>query len=591
MKQLYFFTFLLWVLLFSITEAQVLPFPLDTLVSDEYFNNRAMVSYDINGYLHIVFTRQLGTDAATREIYYISNTSGQFTIMPITNNNVDDNYATLDFDNNNNIHICYEERDANGLFQVYYLNNIGGTFNSPIAITIDGLNKAVPYLAVNDSVAYFVYYTFTQGQDHILFKSYNYQTGSLSSEITLASGESSSENEAMIVTDSLGFVYIVFRDNNFANGNLRYFNNASGTLNEVSTGVTESINYPAVTVDNNDITHIVYRSNANNRLYTINDSSGTFSSPIAITPINSGLPSFYRNIAIDSVGRLYVIYQNSVNPAPKGFFLVYGQAGTFSDPQLVFEDSTGTYSTRWSSSVAARSNGEIAAVFSPGGIRNNQVIADIFMRRGFLFGPPRFPVISFSTDSLNFGNVIIDSSASLNLVITNIGDTTLVIDTLFTNDSVFTISANANIILSPDSSYNLTVTFTPVDWVMYNGILTIESNASNLPMTEIYLTGFGHNVLAVNSNSKPTYKWRLDQNYPNPFNPSTKIKFTISDLRFTILKVYDVLGNEVATLVNKIKEPGYYEVNFNASNLASGVYFYRLVAGSFVSTRKMLLLK
>jgi len=85
--------------------------------------------------------------------------------------------------------------------------------------------------------------------------------------------------------------------------------------------------------------------------------------------------------------------------------------------------------------------------------------------------------------------------------------------------------------------------------------------------------------------------YELSQNYPNPFNPTTKIKFTISDLRFTMLKVYDVLGNEIATLVNEEKSAGEYEVEFNASTLPSGVYFYQLRAGSFVQTKKMLLVK
>jgi len=89
----------------------------------------------------------------------------------------------------------------------------------------------------------------------------------------------------------------------------------------------------------------------------------------------------------------------------------------------------------------------------------------------------------------------------------------------------------------------------------------------------------------------PPKEFSLNQNYPNPFNPTTTIKFTISDLRFTILKVYDVLGREVATLVNEEKPPGSYEVEFDGTNLPSGVYFYRIKTGSFVKTRKMILLR
>ncbi len=83
----------------------------------------------------------------------------------------------------------------------------------------------------------------------------------------------------------------------------------------------------------------------------------------------------------------------------------------------------------------------------------------------------------------------------------------------------------------------------------------------------------------------------LSQNYPNPFNPSTKIQFWISDFGFVNLKVYDILGKEIATLVNEEKQAGNYSVEFNAAELPSGVYFYQLKADSFVETRKMLLLK
>lgn len=86
-------------------------------------------------------------------------------------------------------------------------------------------------------------------------------------------------------------------------------------------------------------------------------------------------------------------------------------------------------------------------------------------------------------------------------------------------------------------------------------------------------------------------RFQLFQNYPNPFNPSTRIPFTVQVSGFTSLKVYDVLGREVATLVNEVKAPGHYEVTWNAAGFSSGVYFYRLRAGEFVATRKLVLLR
>ncbi|WP_304043847.1 T9SS type A sorting domain-containing protein [Ignavibacterium album] len=101
----------------------------------------------------------------------------------------------------------------------------------------------------------------------------------------------------------------------------------------------------------------------------------------------------------------------------------------------------------------------------------------------------------------------------------------------------------------------------------------------------------------VESNSTIISEFRLNQNYPNPFNPSTKISWQSPIGGYTTLKVYDVLGNEVATLVDEYKNAGSYEVEFNAVetrrgvSLPSGVYFYKLQAGKFVETKKMILTK
>ncbi|MCW9094638.1 MAG: 5'-nucleotidase C-terminal domain-containing protein, partial [Ignavibacteriaceae bacterium] len=86
-------------------------------------------------------------------------------------------------------------------------------------------------------------------------------------------------------------------------------------------------------------------------------------------------------------------------------------------------------------------------------------------------------------------------------------------------------------------------------------------------------------------------EYALEQNYPNPFNPSTTIKYSVPNAENVQLKVYDVIGNEVATLVNETKSPGSYEVPFNASQLSSGVYIYSIRAGNFVETKKMILMK
>jgi len=114
-------------------------------------------------------------------------------------------------------------------------------------------------------------------------------------------------------------------------------------------------------------------------------------------------------------------------------------------------------------------------------------------------------------------------------------------------------------------------------------------------------TNGGFTFIGEDDNSFNPNDFSLDQNYPNPFNPTTSIGFRIAEFGFVSLKVYDILGREVATLVNEDKHAGNYEVEFNGSGLSSGIYFYKLSvsalpsqdrqAGNYVSVKKMILMK
>jgi hypothetical protein len=99
---------------------------------------------------------------------------------------------------------------------------------------------------------------------------------------------------------------------------------------------------------------------------------------------------------------------------------------------------------------------------------------------------------------------------------------------------------------------------------------------------------FNLNSVVVISNPK---KVKLSQNYPNPFNPVTSISFEIPQNEFVSLKVYDMLGKEVSDLISENKNAGYYTIEFNGNNLPSGIYFYKLSAGTFSEIKKMILIK
>jgi hypothetical protein len=130
-------------------------------------------------------------------------------------------------------------------------------------------------------------------------------------------------------------------------------------------------------------------------------------------------------------------------------------------------------------------------------------------------------------------------------------------------------------------------------WVSLGGTMT--GNIISLTSSQIYsavaFIGSPSVVASIFEGSLVPGEFRLEQNYPNPFNPSTTIKFELPKSSVVRLTVYDILGREVALLVNETRGAGVHEVKFDASNLSSGIYLYRLQAGNLVQTRKLVLLR
>jgi len=127
-----------------------------------------------------------------------------------------------------------------------------------------------------------------------------------------------------------------------------------------------------------------------------------------------------------------------------------------------------------------------------------------------------------------------------------------------------------------------------------NGVFTVTDSAGNDYPYHGYNFTFARRLIVTGVQSQSENVpavYSLSQNYPNPFNPTTNFEFRIPKSEFVSLKVYDILGREVATLVNEVKQPGGYTVQWDASRQSSGVYFYRLQAGSFVNVKKLILLR
>jgi hypothetical protein len=122
-----------------------------------------------------------------------------------------------------------------------------------------------------------------------------------------------------------------------------------------------------------------------------------------------------------------------------------------------------------------------------------------------------------------------------------------------------------------------------VGTVMYNDLQVISGFLAD--------TLFGGTLVSVVDDTELPKTFSLEQNYPNPFNPSTKIKFAIPSESHVTLTIYDILGQEVTTLVNEVVQPGYHEILFVGSRLSSGVYFYRLQAGQYTNVMKFVVMK
>jgi len=189
-------------------------------------------------------------------------------------------------------------------------------------------------------------------------------------------------------------------------------------------------------------------------------------------------------------------------------------------------------------------------------------------------------------------------------------------DSVFTSDDSITeifISKNDQLYVAVRSEGIYRSINSGENWEIVNSGLinyfnygVVEDNYSHL-----YVSTFGDGIFKsvspiseLEEEDNGQHNFALYNNYPNPFNPVTKIKYTIptppitsplvkgrTEEGFVTLKVYDILGREVATLVNEEKPAGEYEVEFNATILTSGIYFYQLKAGEFTETRKMVLIK
>ncbi len=235
----------------------------------------------------------------------------------------------------------------------------------------------------------------------------------------------------------------------------------------------------------------------------------------------------------------------------------------------------------------------------------NNAIASLQMKRNPYIDHPEFVdrIYSFATNTtrprnseldllpylVQFDSTNISDTSSGNVYMINVGNNSLTIDSIVVTDSHFIIT-NITYEVEPYSAWKSLVHFIPDSADSYSATLTVYSDDGGTK--QISLSGIGKdNAVSVENEITTPLAFSLEQNYPNPFNPGTTISWQSPVYSLQTIKVFDVLGTEVATLVNEFRNAGNYEVNFNASNIPSGVYFYRLQVGNIIETKKMILMK
>lgn len=177
----------------------------------------------------------------------------------------------------------------------------------------------------------------------------------------------------------------------------------------------------------------------------------------------------------------------------------------------------------------------------------------------------------------------------LPLTIRNVGSDTLRLYSIYNQQTVFTHNWNlVDSLILPGDSLSIMVTFTPADTNLVVDTLLIENNDRPL---QVQLSGKGEMAVGIKDNSELPKAYELYAAYPNPFYPSTTIEFDLPGPGFVTLKVYNILGAEVGTLISKHMNSGRYKYIWNVNNLAGGIYTYSLTADQFNKSRTVILLR
>jgi hypothetical protein len=330
---------------------------------------------------------------------------------------------------------------------------------------------------------------------------------------------------------------------------------------------------------------------------TDNGATWSSSSPVRVNDDATTRDQFMADVSVDNQGRVWVMWWDSRDDASNNLIWTYGAVSTdagltftnfaisnqsFNPASVKINQGTHYYMGDYQGisgktftfpgySGQNNTRQDFTAYLPDWGI-SFAITADYVAPGGSAFNRVRIPVMGPYAGTVTFTPTV-SPSPSPGTINFNWSPSNVKVMNGAADSIGVTAVVSANV---PTNVY--TVTINSVE----SGGPRTHQRTYTLNVNPIY-TGIEENGIPV--------KYALTQNYPNPFNPVTVISYQLPANSFVTLKVYDIMGKEVATLVNEMKQAGTYDVNFEAANLPSGTYFYRMIAGSFTDVKKMTILK
>ncbi|RMD91867.1 MAG: T9SS C-terminal target domain-containing protein [Calditrichaeota bacterium] len=570
---------------------------------------------DQNNHIHIAWTGfyyQAGApDNVASDIFYTNNIGGSFA-QPVKIAVPGDWYSrepTIAVDEAGHAHIAFRRSsDQINLLSeddIYYVSNVAGDFNNPILV-VDGI-----FGVLNSGDVSMPYQTRihcdTQGKVHLTFHAFEYVNGSENyfdcllylTNLTGDWGKPVLITDGYFITeynsclDARGRVHVAYTDRDQINyiDHIYYTNNINGDFNVpvmVSFPEEEYAHSPDIAIDSQGVAHIVCRlpfAIDLPEICYINNASGVFQDWIAIAD-----DGYIPAIAIDNNDFVHITYKT--RPFSGGV-LYYGN-----NIEGDFKFSTFDQTSGWwyvgSRYFALGDSATFHFAFYDwmGEVQNSDT--DIFYLNGTWL--QKRAAVNFSSRSLDFGTIPVDSSKVDSVMVVSTGNIALEVASITSTNSNFT-ALPTSFELAPSDSQFVYITFTPTQSQDYQGYIIFSHNAPSSP-DSVFVQGIGSPTVGIAQDytgNVPT-AFRLYQNYPNPFNPTTTLRFDVPKGSQVSIRVYDVLGREVKTLVNRKYQPGSHAVAWdgrdrNGLPLPSGEYLVRLQAGEFVAVKKVLLLK